>query len=246
MQIKTKGIVLHHLKYSDSSIIATIYTNTHGRIPFLLQGARKHKARTKANLFQPLFLVDIEMIYKNNRQLQKIKEANNACPFQSIPYDFRKRTIALFLGEILYKTLQEEESNPYLFDFIYNHIKILDLKESGISHFHIYFLIQLTKHLGFFPQNNFDQSNRLFDLKKGKFVPLNPPHKLFLAEEESRYFKQFLSYSNNQNENINIPKKIKQKLLESILNFYQIHNPGVSNIKSYEILKEIFQEGEKP
>jgi DNA repair protein RecO (recombination protein O) len=240
MQLKSKGIVLHQLKYSDTSLITTIYTSTHGRLSFLLQGARKKKAKLKANLFQPLFLLDLEMYYKNNRQLQKIKEANNAYPFQTIPYDFKKRTIALFLGEILYKTLHEEESNPYLFDFIYNHIKVLDLKESGLSNFHIYFLVQLTKHLGFFPQNNFNDTNTFFDLKNGKFVPFKPNHDFFMDKEESSYFSHFLSYSNNQNEEILIPRKVKMQILEKILEFYQIHNPGRSEIKSFEVLKEIF------
>lgn len=241
MQVKTKGIVLHQLKYSDSSIIATIYTNTHGRLSFLLQGARKARSKIPANLFQPLFLVELEMYYKNTRQLQKVKEAGNSFPFQSIPYDFRKRTIALFLGEILYKTLNEEESNPFLFDFIYNHIKTLDLKEKGLSNFHIYFMVHLTKHLGFFPQDNYDDAHPYFDLKNGKFVQIKPNHQQFMDAAESSYFCRFLTHSGNQHEGFHVPRKIKQNVLERLLDFYQIHNAGISNIKSYEVLKEVFQ-----
>ncbi len=241
MQIKTSGIVLHQFKYTDTSIIATIYTRTHGRVSFLLQGVRKKSSKIKANLFQPLFLVDLEVYYKNKRELQKIKEANNNFPFQSIPYDFRKRAIAFFLAEILYKTLQEEESNPYLFDFIFNHIKILDFKEEGLSNFHIYFLLQLTKHLGFFPQTNYNLNRTFFDLKRGGFVQTRPNHENYLDEKMSGYFYEFLNYSNNQHEKLKVPKKIRQQLIDNTLKFYYIHNPGMTQIKSFKILKETFE-----
>src|SRR6056297_3707722 len=167
----TRGIVLHSFKYGETGIICNIYTETHGKVAFLVQGARKHKAKLKANLFQPLFLLDLEVYYKEKRQLQKIREARNAHPFQSIPYDFRKRTIALFIAEVLYKSLQEEESNPPLFSYLINQIKMLDLKEEGLANFHLYFLIHLSKYLGFFPQNNYSRSFTFFDMQNGKFTP---------------------------------------------------------------------------
>ncbi|MFP4042082.1 MAG: DNA repair protein RecO [Bacteroidales bacterium] len=241
MQVKTEGIVLHQIKYSETSIISTIYTRSHGRLSFLLQGVRKKGAKIKANLLQPLFLLNIEMYYKSNRQLQKVKEISNYTPFQSIPYDFKKRTIALFLGEMLYKTLKEEESNPSLFDYIFNHIQILDLKDTGLSNFHIYFLVHLTKYLGFFPNANYDKTNKFFDLKKGAFVRFRPNHEFVMDEVESRYFAQFLQHSSNQLAKETIPHKTRQQIIEKLINFYYIHNPGLSSIKSFDVLKEIFQ-----
>jgi DNA repair protein RecO (recombination protein O) len=241
MQVKTQGIVLHQIKYSETSIIATLYTRSHGRITILVQGARKKRAKIRASLFQHLFLLDLEMYYKDTRNLQKLKEASIDIPFREIPYDYRKRTIALFLAEVLYKTLHEEESNPFLFDFIYNHIKILDLKENGLSHFHINFLIQLTKHLGFFPENNYNATNSYFDLKKGQFVGLKPSHDNFLPEEESRYFSKLMDYSSNQHAELTLNRKLRNKLLEAILEFYYMHAPEISKIKSYDVLKETLE-----
>ncbi|MFO8235462.1 MAG: DNA repair protein RecO [Bacteroidales bacterium] len=241
MQTKTEGIVLHHIKYSDSSLIATIYTRHHGRLSFLLQGVRKKRSKVKPNLLQPLFLLNIEMYYKNSRQLQKAREISVYSPFQSIPYDYRKRTIALFLAEILYKTLREEESNPPLFDFIFNHIQMLDLKESGLSNFHIYFLIHLTKYLGFFPQDNYDKTHKFFNLKNGAFVQFKPNHEDALDKKESAYLTKFLKHSPNQMEGEKIPHKTRQQIIEKLLDFYYIHNSGLSTIKSFEVLKEIFK-----
>ena len=181
----TRGIVLHSFKYGETGIICNIYTETHGKVAFLVQGARKHKAKLKANLFQPFFLLDLEIYYKEKRQLQKIKEARNAHPFETILYDNSKRSIAIFLAEVLNKTVQTEEADPQLFEFIYNHIKILDIKEKGLANFHLSFLIQLTKFLGFYPQNNFNAENKFFDFKHGFFTKIKHLQKHHFDEKKS-------------------------------------------------------------
>ncbi|MBS3776366.1 MAG: recombination protein O N-terminal domain-containing protein, partial [Bacteroidales bacterium] len=40
MIAKTRAIALHHIKYSDTSVILTAYTEAFGRISFMLQGIR--------------------------------------------------------------------------------------------------------------------------------------------------------------------------------------------------------------
>jgi len=236
----TRGIVLHSFKYGDTSIISNIYTETHGKISFLIQGARKHRAKLKANLFQPFFLVDLEIYYKEKRQLQKIKEASNAYPFETILYDNSKRSIAIFLAEVLNKTIQSEETDKQLFEFIFNHIKILDIKEKGLANFHLSFLIQLTKFLGFYPQNNFNAENKFFDLKNGFFTKVKPFHKHHLNERESEILHEIMKYSADQHENLQIPHSIRNKLLDKIIDFYYLHHSGNIHFKSYQILKEVF------
>ncbi|MGM0497013.1 MAG: DNA repair protein RecO, partial [Bacteroidota bacterium] len=236
----TRGIVLHSFKYGDTSIICNIYTESHGKIPFLIQGARKHKAKLKANLFQPFFLLDLEIYYKEKRQLQKIKEARNAYPFESILYDDSKRSIAIFLAEVLNKTIQSEDHDKQLFEFVFNHIKILDLKEKGLANFHLYFLVHFTKFLGFYPQNNFNADNKYFDLKNGYFAKVKPFHKNHLDEKESEMFHEIMKYSKDQHENLHISPSVRKKLLNKIIDFYYLHHSGNIHFKSYQILKEVF------
>jgi DNA repair protein RecO (recombination protein O) len=238
---KTKGIVLHSFKYGDTSLISNIYTESHGKISFLIQGARKHKAKLKANLFQPLFLLDMEIYYKEKRQLQKIKEARMDYPFETILFDDSKRSIAIFLAEVLNKSIQSEDYDHQLFEFIATHIKMLDLKEKGLANFHVYFLVQLTKFLGFYPQNNHNAEHTFFDLKNGYFTSTRPFHNHYLNPEESKVFHKIMEYSSNQHENMEIPGKLRKNLLDSIINFYYLHHPGKMQLKSYEILKEIFK-----
>ncbi|MFP4620159.1 MAG: DNA repair protein RecO [Bacteroidales bacterium] len=241
MLTKTRAIALHYIKYSDTSVILTAYTEAFGRVSFMLQGIRRKNSKINLNMFQPLFLSDLEVYYKQQRSLQKIKEASNAYPFQSIPYDYRKRTIALFLAEVLYKSLQEEESNPALFGFLINHIKMLDLKEKGLGNFHLYILLHLTKYLGFFPQNNYSKTFPFFDMQNGKFTSLKPVHNHFLDYPDSENLSELLKTSSRQHQELPIKKERRLQILHGLLDFYYLHNPGMGHIKSFEILKETFR-----
>lgn len=238
---KTQALVLHHIKYSDTSIIVYTYTRAFGRMSFLVQGARKKNSRMKAGLFQPLFILDLDMYYKEKRQLQKIKEARNAHPYQSIPHDYIKTSICLFLAEILYKSLREEEPNPELFEFITSHMRVFDLKKQGLANFHLYFMTHLTKYLGFFPRNNYNESNTCFDSNKGYFTPFKPHHNHYLEKPESEFFHTLLHYDSSQHQHLEIPRESRLKILHALLDFYYLHTPGMGHIQSFEILKETFR-----
>ena len=92
---KTKGIVLHTLKYNDTSIIVDMYTELSGRASFLVAVPRSRKAAVKSVLFQPLSFIEFEADYRPNTTLYRVKEAKSFYPFSSIPYDPYKSAIGL-------------------------------------------------------------------------------------------------------------------------------------------------------
>lgn len=237
---KTRGIVLHHIKYAETSVIVTIYTESFGRQSYIINGVHSKKAKIKANILQPLFLLNMEVYYKPKNDLQRVKEVYNDFVFSSLPYDIRKSTLAIFIAEILYKVIQEHEPNNELFNYLYNSIQVLELKENGISNFHLYFLLHLTKHLGFFPNNNYNEQNCYFDIKQGRFVQIKPISNQGLDPESSRYLYQLLKFSENQHEDLKIPYNIRLNLLEHIVEYFILHNEGIHSIKSLSILKEVF------
>ena len=79
---KTLGIVLHTLKYKDTSLIADIYTEVAGRASFMVSITRSRKAAVKPVLFQPLALVELEADFRPNATIYKVKEAPR---FPTIP-----------------------------------------------------------------------------------------------------------------------------------------------------------------
>jgi DNA repair protein RecO (recombination protein O) len=236
---KTRGIVLHSLKYGETGIIATIYTELFGRIAFLLHGTRARRSLVKSNQLQILYLVDLEIYHKPGRDLQRIKELKNAYPFSSIPFEITKSTQAIFLAEILNKVLREEESHPQLFEFLFYSIQVLDLLNEGIANFYLIFLIQLSRFLGFGPTNNFTIDAPYYDLMAGGFVPTVPSYPHYLNREESMIFSSLLNMSYEKAAEIRIDLAIRNVLPERILDYFSLHLGSSISSKSLDILREI-------
>ena len=150
MIVGTRAIVVNHFRYGDSSLIVDLYTENMGRQTVFVKGAFSKKSRIRSALFQPLHLLETNLHYRANRQMQRISNVQLFCPFQNIPFNPAKTAIALFISEILYKTLKEEEANRELFDFLIYTIQTLDLNDSGTANFHIAFLVHFSRYLGFY------------------------------------------------------------------------------------------------
>ena len=85
-----------------------------------------------------------------------------------------KLSVVLFLSEVLSAALKEEEANPSLFQFLSNSLSWFDVQDN-VANFHIFFLLSLTKHLGFFPDIN-HQNLPYFDLENGCFTAHKSEH----------------------------------------------------------------------
>ena len=150
MIITTRAIVLNQLRYGDNSLIVDMYTEKMGRQTAFIKGAYGKKSRTRSAMFQPLHMIETDLHHRVNRQMQRISNAQIYYAFQNIQYNPVKGCIAIFIAEVLYKTLKEEEANQELFDFLVNAIQTLDLNECGTANFHIAFLVHYSRHLGFY------------------------------------------------------------------------------------------------
>lgn len=241
MIVKTRGIVLHFIKYSESSVVATIYTEALGRQSFLIKGLRGKNTRNKVNLLQPFFLVEMDVYYKENRSLQKLGELRNACPFSTIPYDIRKSTQAIFLAEVLFRSIRECEANKTLFNFLEQSIQMLDILEEGISDFYLNFLCRYTSYLGILPENNYSLSNRFFDMKTGCYVSSQPNYPGSMSEIESEKFNRLLNSSVLTLNDLDFSKKDRQSMLNRLFDYYSIHIESMDHLNSLSVLKELFE-----
>jgi DNA repair protein RecO (recombination protein O) len=236
---KTSGIILHYTNYSESSLIVKIYTRNYGLQSFIVSGIRSKKSKNKINLFQPLAIVDIVFFKNEKSNLHRISEIASAKPYNEIPYNLVKSSIALLLNEILYKAIKEEHENEDLFDFIVNSLQILDLKTDNCSNFHIYFVLHLTRYLGFFPQGEFGNDSSLFDLQDGRFVNYIPHHAMYLSSEKSRLLNDFVNSTYDTIQLLQLAKVERKQLLQSLILFYQLHINTFGEIKSMEVLEEV-------
>jgi DNA repair protein RecO (recombination protein O) len=238
---KSRGIVLHHIKYAESSLIVKIYTEAFGIQAYLVKGVRSKKSSMRSSMFQPMTLLDLVVYHRPNNDLQHIREAGVAEPFHSISSDIRKSTIALFLSEMLLKVLREGEAHEELFEFLSSSLHLFDMQSEGIENFHLYFLIKLSRFLGFYPQGEPMGKMAYFDLREGKFESERPPHTDQIDGALSMGFYILMQTSVGEINAISITGTLRNDLLNTLLLYYQIHMSGLGMIKSVEVLREVFR-----
>lgn len=217
---KTRAIVLKSIKYGDSGLIVHIYTEYFGRQSLMVHGVRKKKSKFSYHFFEPLSLLNLDIYYKETRELQTIKEVKSDTVLHHLLSDVRKSSIAIFISEILYRCLREIESNKGLFDYLYHTVQVLDLTDKGLENFHIIFLIQLSKFLGIYPKNNTELINY-------KFIGNYQLNDLF-------------EFSLQDIGNIKIERTIRHDILENLISYYRNHLEGMGEIKSLQVLHEVY------
>lgn len=227
---KTKGIVLHHIKYGDTSIICKILTQDKGLQSFIINGVRTTKSRMNNSLFQHLQPLDIVFYFKENRSLQRIKEAYPNPVITKIPNSISKSTTAIFIAEILYRSLPEDIFNEQIFEFVYG--DILTLENSGNQNdFVFYFLLNLSEILGFQPQNE-GKNKRYFDMREGVFCDSKPDYADIIEGPATSFLNALLQKEST----LHFNEKVKNFLLNKLIEYYRIHLKDFQSIRSVALL----------
>lgn len=238
---KTSGIVLHTTKYSETSLIVKIISPDFGVNSYIVNGVRSKKSKFKATLFQPLTLVDLVVSNTDKAKLQRISEINILYPYTDIPYNIIKSSIALLLNEVLYKAIKEQHSDENLFEFIKNSLQLLDLKHDNCSNFHVFFMIKLSRYLGFFPEGRYSVRTSVFDLQEGRFVGPLPKHPHYLSMNQSSLLDELINAEYDTIHQLRIDKSQRKQLLQALIKFYQLHIASFGEIKSVEILEQVIE-----
>lgn len=234
---KTRGIVLKLTAYGDSSVIAAIYTESFGLQSYMVHGAKKPRAKIRINMLQPLQLLDMVVYRKENTNLQRIAEVQLAPSFVSIPYDMAKSTVVMFINEVLYKVLKHQDADAPLFQFAFHAISWLDSVERMPPDFHLFFLLRMTRFLGFQPDRR-EVGTNYFDLKDGIFMKSMPSHPFVLSEPYVSLFNQLSTSTVEQLIQIRMSREQRNIMLDKIVEYYRLH-VHIGEIKSHAILVEV-------
>lgn len=237
---KSGAIVLHLLKYSETSIILTLYTSAFGRQSYMVNGIRSTKSKQKMGILQPLFLLEIEADQKHGREVQRLKEFKPAAIYSNLPFDIVKSSMAIFISEVLYKVLRSEEPDPYLFEFLSRSFQYFDTMQQGTANFHLWFLVQLLGYLGFRLDNNYDRFNTWFDMKNGQFVASRPISPNTPSPDDSQLLSEVLSTDVANLANLKLNGQQRAHLLEIVISYYTTHFDSIGTIQSLKVLAEIY------
>ncbi|MEA4937014.1 MAG: DNA repair protein RecO [Paludibacter sp.] len=239
MTTKTQGIVLRTVKYSDKSSIATVYTREFGRTSYMIYGISGKKSAVKSALFLPLTIIEINATYHPGKEIQQLKEVKIEFSISTLFGNPVKNAIALFLTELLHKTLKRQEADEAVFDFTKKAIQMMNELEEGIANFHLIFMLKLTRYLGFEPNKENAEAN-YFDLMNGVFQPEKPFHNHFLNKELTRDFARLLHSDFLSMGTIHLSRTRRNDLLEGLIEYYRLHMPDFHGLHSVDVLHEIF------
>lgn len=236
MVISLNAIVLSKIKFKDNDLIVKTYTKQKGVISYILKGVLSSKKNKRIAYFQLLSQLEIETDFKPNRNLHYLKDCRNHHLYTSLHTNIYKSSIVLFIAEILALVLNEEEQNDTLFSYIESSLLWLDLNEE-LSNFHLLFLMNLTKYLGFYPDST-NQELKYFNLLDGEFQLHNTSNSISL--ENLTLFKQFLGINFDAINIIKINAQQRIIFLNTILKYYEFQLLDFKKPKSLQILNDVF------
>jgi DNA repair protein RecO (recombination protein O) len=242
MILSTKGIVLHCLDYSETSIIARIYTEQLGLQTYIVKGVRKKGARIKRNLFAPLSMIQLVANHKEGEGMRVLRDAT--CEFQlnGIATDMAKTAVSIYISELLLRSVTAQMTDPHLYGFIEDAILNLDGATGSIAGFPLAFTIGLTQFLGFDPHNNYSATTPYFDMEGGNFCPHPPDHPYYLSPPLTGSLSEVLTALNAGVISVKTDYATRSELLLKMLEYFRIHIPAFKEIKSIRVLSDVLND----
>lgn len=238
----TRGIVLRTVKYGETSLIALVYTERFGVQSYMVNGVRSsNKSALRPGYFQPSAQLELVVYHNELRNIQRIREGKWHFLYQEIFFDMRKNAVALFMVELLQKTIHEPEGNSDLYAFAEDAFQQLDAANIAmVANFPLYFSLHLSAFFGFRIQDNFQPGRPFLDLQEGLFVEERPAHQGYIEGEGSAATAQLLKVMQpSELQEVMLTQSLRRRLLDAYMQFYNWHVSGFNTMRSLPVLQEV-------
>ena len=107
--------------------------------------------------------------------------------------------------------------------------------------FHLKFLVDFSKFLGFYP--SFSESiSPYFDMQDGEFCEIRPKHQYFIEGVELKAFDSLLKTDYQETEKIDFHGTRRNRLLHLLLDYYAMQIESFGKVKTVEVLETIFND----
>ena len=240
---KTKGIVLRYVKYGETSMVVTIFTETLGLQSYLVNGVRtvSSKGHSKAVFFQPSAILDLVAYHNDFKNLQRLKEYKWSYVYQHLFSDVKKNAVALFMIELVTKCLKQPEPNPDLFYFIEDALNHLDeASDTVTANFPLFFALHLAVFFGFRISDEYSSSRQYLDLAEGNFAEHQPKHPHYLQDREAAAVSHVLKVMHPAElEEVSLNQETRRKITHGLETYYALQIQDFGTLKSLPVLKEI-------
>jgi len=239
----TKGIVLRSVKYGETSLVVTIFTELFGLQSYLVNGVRtaSKKGSSKSAMFQPSAILELVAYHNEFKNLQRLKEYKWDQLYHHIFSDIWKNAVAVFMIELLTKSLKEPEPNPDLFYFTEDALLALDNAAPAVAaNMPLFFALHLAGFFGFRISDEYSSLHQFLDLEEGRFVSTQPQHANYLEGREAEVISQLLKTLQPADlAELPLNHEFRRKLLQWMELFYAINIQDFGTLKTLPVLREL-------
>ncbi len=242
---KTRGIVLRSVKFGESSLITTIFTEKEGVQSFLLKGIRKPRSgQSRTGLLQPGCLLDLVVFHNPAKNLQHIREFQSAWHGQSLQEDIVKNSISLFSIELLLRILPEAAPHPGLFQFAFDYFTRLDgTSIVACANFPLFFLVNCGRLLGYELNGAFSEATPYPNPETGCFTALPAVVPVQLTRDDVIALSGIISALNiNELSRTELSSSGRLRLIDWYLSFLQYHTQHMGAIRSLPVLQAVLHQ----
>jgi DNA repair protein RecO (recombination protein O) len=240
---KTRGIVLRTIKYGETSLIVTIFTELFGIQSYLVNGVRtsSRKGPGKANLFQPAAILELTAYHNDLKNLQRLREFQWGILYQHLFFDVLKNAVALYMVELLQKCLKQPEPNPDLYYFVEDALVSLDAAGGRVlANLPLFFTLHLASFFGFSIEDIYSTQTPFLDLQEGRFVAEHPQHPYVLEDALSYTTAQLLRTRQPQElQELALNQETRRTLLQAYRTFYALHVPDFGELRTLAVMQTV-------
>ena len=233
---ETRIIVLHLTKYGEKSQVVQALDAERGRTGFFLRGAGK--SRGAQGQYHSLSILDAT-VTRGTGDLEYLKEAERPYPLTAIRTDPYKSAVALFIGELLYRGVQDGAMDPDLFNFLEQEIIALDAEAGSVANFHICFLVDFCSALGFRPKDNYSPVAPLFQPVSAEFAPENSLAEVW-SREDSLLLHKLLTLGHEEAMALPLNRDRRGGFAQKMVEYLSYHLSLNLNIRSLKVLHDLF------
>lgn len=237
---KIIGIVTDIVKHSDRHNVVTLFTRHHGRVSLLSSAGTGKTARIRNASLMPLSVISADINFNPTRELQFLGKFSRDILWKDIYFNPVKSAIGMFVSEFLNTYLRQSPPDSALWDFIVEAVRRLDSARRGNANFHIAFLIDFLNFAGIRPDLSDWRDDAWFDMRGGSMTLLPPCHRDCLPPVRAAILPTLARMNLRTAHIFRFSSAQRRELLGLLLQYYSLHFPGMSGLKSPAVLAEVF------
>lgn len=241
MIVKSDAIVLKTVDYSESSIIATLFTRDKGKVTVIAKGARKPKNKFAAFLVVGQ-LLEIVFYTKEGRSVQTLSDVSYCEKLNSLRIDIEKMGLMMSTMELVSQVLHESEVNRSLFDFLQRTLVWVDKQKDISSLMFPYLQLRIAEQIGIGIQltNEEDTGNGYLNISSGSLsASAEDEHAERFTSAQFAFMKKSVHSANASVLRIVMNPGELKKLIQILDKYFIYHVEGIKPRRSDKIFDQL-------